>query len=370
MSENFIDNKLLSRRDFLKKSGKVALAVSGGLTLDALLSNCATVSITESREDVANIKWDANPAIHVPKDGCYAGWHGDIVPPRLGAYRNKIWNNLTPKSEEDKIGRYERDYNQTPATHSFSERHVGKDGIFPSAVCEGAHNKGVIPLIRFYFFQNFNKVAKGGYDEQLVRFAQGVEKFGKPFFFTPYPEANIGGAYKHVHPWAGGNGREFRKAWKHMHNIFDGEGANQYAVWGLHLLGFGDRQSFNKFNIEDEFIDWVGFTIYNFHSESFGSLINEGYWWGKRNYPEKPMALWELGTSDTSGQGRWIKNAYNTIKKLPRIKLAVYAEYQFWDTRDSTFISQDSAPIYQKVISDPYFINGGPKLKQILSHTK
>jgi hypothetical protein len=39
--------KLLSeeidRREFLETSGKAALAVGGGLTLDALLSSCATI---------------------------------------------------------------------------------------------------------------------------------------------------------------------------------------------------------------------------------------------------------------------------------------------------------------------------------------
>jgi hypothetical protein len=72
----FTDERLmknLSRRDFLKKTGQAALAIGGGLTLEALLISCATAPIFESAEDVANIKWDANPAIPVPKYGCYIG---------------------------------------------------------------------------------------------------------------------------------------------------------------------------------------------------------------------------------------------------------------------------------------------------------
>ena len=129
--------------------------------------------------------------------------------------------------------------------------------------------------------------------------------------------------------------------------------------------------------MEDNLVDWVGFTVYNLEREtgknrSFGNVLGGNYWWAKTKYPTKPIALWELGTSDTSSQGRWIKNAYKDIKKLPRIKLVVYAEYSSFGggTPDSTMISDKAKPYYKEAISDPYFINGGSKLKQILSHTK
>ena len=39
--------KMIGRRDFLKKSGRAALAVGGGLTFNALLSSCATIRFKE-----------------------------------------------------------------------------------------------------------------------------------------------------------------------------------------------------------------------------------------------------------------------------------------------------------------------------------
>ena len=343
----------LTRREFIKVTG---LATAGIV----LGQGCATVGF-ESKEDIANIKWDANPAIPVPKDGCYAGWHYDIVYP---TYDASVLEKQGSSAEESVLDYYIRTFGVAPAVHSFSDRII-KGSYFPEGVCEVADSKGVIPLIRYYFKPDFENVAKGNYDKMLRKFAQGAKEFGKPFFFVPYPEVNISGAWKHVHPWAGGNGREFKKAWKHMHNILDGEGANDYAIWGLHLLGQGDKQSFNKFKIEDKYIDWMGFTTYNLESfhpgycDPFSSIIQEGYWWAKHNYPTKPIALWELGTSDTSGQGRWIKNAYKDIKKLPRIKLVVYAEYDFGppaERTDCTKISDRATQAYKKAISDPYFI--------------
>jgi len=363
-------DNVLTRRDFLKKTGQAALAISGGLTLEALLDGCAGAPIFESPEDVANIKWDANPAIPVPKNGCYAGWHLDIIGPVHGQARPKYWRKVassSKKAEHDLEKYHGEPYGKLPAVYSFSDRLVGRDeGFFPKGIFDGSFNKGVIPLVRYYFFEDFENVARGKYDKTLKNFAQGAKEFGKPFFLVPYPEVNISGAYKNVHPWAGGNGKQFRKAWTHMHDVFEGEGANEYAVWGLHLLGSGDKQPFSWFDLDDKYLDWVGFTIYNFGqtgwvSRSFDTRIQEGYWWVKQNHPTKPIALWEFAAEQTSGKGqsRWIKNAYNSIKKMPRIKLVVYAEYGGHGgagAHNSLMLDEKSKPYYKEAISDPYFI--------------
>lgn len=366
-----------SRRTFLKVTTEsVALTLAGFLygfsPKEADAMGCAH-GLIETPEAVANIKWDANPAIPVPKDGCYAGWHRDI-PTDIKYISPTAYPDMYPRlnksamdDEKALLSSYRADYGKGPAAHSFSDRQI-TDVWFPKGICEVAHNNGVIPLIRYYFFDQFERVARGEYDKYLIKFAQGAVEFGKPFFFVPYPEVNISGRYKNVHPWAGGSGKKFRKAWMHMHDIFDGEGANDYAVWGLHLLGFGDKQPFSRFDLDDKYLDWVGFTIYNLERQSgyfhsFSEQIGKPYWWAKSKHPTKPMALLELGTSDTSGQGRWIKNAYKDIKKLPRIKLAVYAEYGCFggSTPESTMISNSAKPDYKKAISDHYFI-GSKKL--------
>lgn len=354
-----------SRRRFLKvTTGSVALALAG-LTYgfspkEAEAMGCAH-GLIETREDVAKIKWDANPAIPIP-DGCYTGWHSDIFSITIGPLRH-LFKKIGAPEEEKLISSYEEDYGRGPAVHSFSDRNVGED-FFPTQICEGAYNKGVIPLIRYYFVSNFEKVAKGNYDKMLRKFAQGAKEFGKPFFFVPYPEVNIDSRFKHVHPWAGSGGKGFKEAWARMHNIFEKIGANEYAVWGLHLIGIDAGQSFSKFALDKNLFDWIGFTEYNLERQSGGldrSLrellgLQNDYWLAQTKYPEKPIAFWEFGTSDTSTQGRWIKNSYKTIKKLPRIKLVVYAEYPIFSPYDSTVISDKANPIYREVISDPHFI--------------
>jgi len=355
MSLDKLFSKEIDRRDFLKKSGQAALAVSGGLTVDALLSSCATVGF-ESREDVVNIKWDANPAIPVPTDGCYAGWYADVCGVQFGIYGELFKKRVGAPEEERLISFYEKFYGQGPAVHSFADRAIRGD-FFPKSICEGAYNKGVIPLIRYYFTSDFEGVAKGKYDGELRKFAQEATEFGKPFFFVPYPEVNIPASHKHVHAWGGDSGEWFEPAWAHMRKIFDEIGANENAVWGLHLIADVPK---DRFKLDPTLIDWVGFTTYNLERElgwrSFRTALADGYWWARHNYQTKPIALWEFGSSKRR-QGKWIKQAYQDIKKLPRIKLVVYCEYPVAGQKgDNIMISEKSRPIFKEIISDPYFI--------------
>ena len=225
-----------TRRQFIK----ITDLATAGIVLG---QGCATIGF-ESKEDIANIKWDANLAIPVPKEGCYAGWHRDI-PTDLKYISPIAFPNMYPKlnksamdDEKTLISSYKADYRKGPAAHSFSDRQIG-GAWFPDGICDVAHKQGVIPLIRYYFFDDFKRVAKGHYDKYLIRFAQSAKEWGKLFFFVPYPEVNIDHRYKHVHPWAGSGGKGFKEAWARMHNIFDNEGANEYAIWGLHLIGTG-----------------------------------------------------------------------------------------------------------------------------------
>jgi len=353
-------NANLNRRDFLKKTGQLALAVGGGLTLSSLLNGCATVGF-ESREDIANIKWDANPAIPVPKDGCYLGWHYDIVP---FSYGPEYLSTYGPSQEESILEFHSRTYGKQVAAHSFSDKIIGKSGYFPIDICKVMSKQGVIPIIRWHpHTPDFRRVVQGEHDDILKEFSEGAAAYQEPFFFVPFPEVNIGSNWSDVHSYAKSYGAGFQEAWRRMHEIFSAAGANKNTVWGLHLLGFGDKKSYKKYDIDDQYVDWIGFTVYNFDRQhlyhSFSERMNEGYLWSRRNHPTKPISVWEMGSSNTSRQGRWIKNAYKTIKNMPRIKLAVYAEYNFGPQQnpyDSTKITGKADLTYKEAISDPYFI--------------
>jgi len=149
-----------------------------------------------------------------------------------------------------------------------------------------------------------------------------------------------------------------------MHNIMEGEGANENAVWMLHLLPYRSHQNVNKFMIDPELMDWIGFTVYTLtkwgqKDRGLAEQVRGPYNWAKRNYPTKPESLLEIGRSNTWGQGSFIKGAYKSIERMDRFKLAVYYEHRFTKKGrefDNTHISKKYEPVYAEAISSPHFI--------------
>ena len=348
-------NVTLTRREFIKEAGSATFAVAGFYTLWNTLTGSAEASAFESVEDIANIDWDTNPAIQVPNYGCYAGWHGQIS----GGYRFESQETI-----DKKVIFYEQNSGKLPAIWSFMRLGLRTD-FFPTNVCEAMKNRGIVPQIRHYFSPMWKEVAAAKHDKMIQGFALNAKKFGSPFILIPYPEANS--SHKKRHPYAGGNGKDFYKAYKHIRQIFRDVGANN-AVFGLHLNPYPQHQEINSFMLDPVDFDWIGFSAYNHeswgHDNSLMDLSLYWYTWAKNNYPKKPIALFELGSSDTSSQGKWIADAYGRIKKeLPRIKLVEWAEVGFGhlegEKDDSTYFNDVGSIAYRKVLSDPYFI-GGP----------
>lgn len=162
-------------------------------------------------------------------------------------------------------------------------------------------------------------------------------------------------------------------AWTHLHEIFKSAGANQYAVWGLHVLPLGSQQSLDAFKIDPNLFDWVGFAMYTLKcsfQENFLLNVTDAYEWAELNYPSKPAAIVEMGRVDTNGQSKWITNAYKIIKRLPRIKMAIYSEYEsagFGAGCGGTLISEKAKAKYKEALADPYFIKGGQLVKEMLN---
>ena len=228
-------------------------------------------------------------------------------------------------------------------------------------------------MIRFFPTYDFVGLARGKLDDELKRFAISIIQFGKPIFFVPWPMVNRvyspkGTIYSkdRTDPVA------VKAAWTHLHEIFKSAGANQYAVWGLHVLPLGSQQSLNAFKLDPNQFDWVGFAMYtlkDWGQENFLLNLTDAYEWAELNYPGKPVAIFEMGRVDTDGQGRWITNAYKIIKRFPRIKMAIYSEYEsagFGRSCGGTLISEKAKAKYKEAVADPYFIKGGRQVKEIL----
>jgi hypothetical protein len=345
---------MISRRDFLKKSSQTALAIGGALALDTLLSGCASIGFKEVRQDVINQKWEANPIIPIPKDGCYVGGHrvglSSTVVEIYGSHIGKI-----PAFWDFTVGYYA----------AANER-------FPKEWSENLIDRGVIPELNYAItpFTSFEEIAKGRHDGVITRFAERAADFGKPYVFIPFKEANIRAGI--FWDYGGGSAKWFKKMWRHMHEIFDKAGANTNTIWAINYLGtysHAARKWLESFYPGDDVVDWIGFTVknrldYGYPYKSFRYLFFPDYAWARRNHPTKPLAVFEIGQSSNPSQHKWIRKAYEDIKeKFPAVKMVQWWEdvLRLGGMADNEHFSSrlESIEAMQEVHNDPYFI-GAP----------
>ena len=228
------------------------------------------------------------------------------------------------------------------------------------------YDKGIIPLISYDSILDWSAVVRGNYDSAIEDFASGAVQFAKPFFLTPWPECNREAHANGMPPPGREKGTDFIIAWLHMHDIFRRAGANKYAIWGFHLAAYVDQIKIFGWDLADEFFDWIGFSIFNSvratgKNYSLKTLFDHSYEWAEKYHPNKPVALFGMGTSKIDSQANWIKNAYSSIvKRYPRVKLAVYSIEEWSQGDESEIDSSDLNPeakeAMQEVMSDPYFI--------------
>jgi len=356
-------NRPITRRKFMGDMCKGAAITSAtALSLKTIIisTGCSYLrTVTETTEEVDE-QIESHPAFPTPKNGCYLGWHHSL-------------HTLDDADGEIRLlNRYYKTFDQYPVVHGFSDRGIN-GSWFPRGIIEGAHNTGVIPLIRFYPFFDWERISKGEFDDNLESFAKEALKTQKSFFFTPFPEA---GQTSGSHPWQRWNSKYFKDAWNRMFTKFEGWGVNEFAIWGLHLLENRPEYKIKprkNFWVPHEQVHWVGVSTWGKQdrgSKSFRTLVSRDYAQMRKKYPTKPFAVWEAGNRHIitgSGEsygyvraGKWLAKAAEEIKKRPSIKLVV--PYDFHTGRRKlgmNILMKETAEYYQKIVDDPYFISSG-----------
>jgi hypothetical protein len=333
---------MFSRRDFLKKTGQAALAISGGLTLDALTKGCATVEF----EEEAHVIYPPliGHKVQPPKSGCYIGYHAV----RVSYYEFRI--EIRPKI----IG--------APWSAGYSN-------YFPRLAVGDIASRGSIPFvfrhpnwdIQKYGFKNL--AGNKEFGESIKTYAKDVVDFGKPMFFSTMHEMNDSSK---IRPWKGKSAKDVKKLWRHMWQIFEDNGANELATWvwsvnPSEIYYPGTMRNPEWFYPGDQYVDWIGLSVSSDarHPNASGplsSLTGRTYTHMRTNHPEKPIMMSELSRTNTESQGEWLKDAYQTIKSWPGMKAV-----NLWDARNPVAghdhqLSLEGMEALKEVFEDPYFI--------------
>jgi len=357
--------KTMTRRKLLK-AGVGFAAVASGLQM---IGGCAT---TEKPKGIT-VVYPPLPynKIQPPHEGCLVGFFKEpeaflkakdssfVLRRRPIIEVNQVDNDITyienalsAKPSLFIIGKLL--YSEFPMTQAIA---VAKRGIVPYVHSDIGPFDSTTPIPVL----SPKEIAHGQHDGSIKKFAQGALEFGKKyggFFFSTMVDMN-GGWFS----W--GKNSSFIPSWRHIWQIFDNQGANQYAtwVWVPYCPEASQQHADNPelYYPGDKYVDWIGLNAFSVAGHPkvdymLNVLMRETYRQLFKKHPQKPFMIpWFARTNDFY-QSRWLINAYSSIKtSFPAIKAAMYSDKTSSHSGDHT-LNPKSWQTLKEIFKDPYWI--------------
>jgi hypothetical protein len=230
------------------------------------------------------------------------------------------------------VKRFERAIGRRVA---IDNRFYGWTQRFPTSLERRDVAAGRIPMITWKA-PRLGAILDGSQDSVILARARAVRKFGAPLFIRWAWEMNGDWA-----EWAGVNNQtpgthdgaqRYVAAWRHVHDLFARVGATNVSwVWAPNAQSV-PRASWNSiaaYYPGDAYVDWVGFSAYNWGSSrqwsrwsSFRSLVSRMYaQWSSR----KPLMVAETSSVGSGARkARWLTAAAGALEhSFPRLKAVV-----------------------------------------------
>ena len=342
----------MNRRGFLKAGVGLAVVVSS----IEMIAGCATTKTPQ----VTPLVYSPLPyhKIQPPKEGCLIGFFEAPDPSFYSASNVEIGITYIEKAISTKPSLYSlvwpRLCSDFPIQHAME---VSKRKIIPyvyaalDSIQSSVGSSGVSP----------KEIAQGKFDGYIKKYAQGAVEFGREyggFLFTTMDEMN-GNWFS----W--GKNSNFIPAWRHLWQLFEDEGVNQYATWvwapycteGVPNVADDPELYYPG----DKYVDWVGLNAYSVATNpkmdyAFDMLIRETYRRLLKKHAQKPFMISSFGRTNEYYQYRWLNNAYSSIKdSFPAIKAVIYHDNVWWGTGDHTLNSK-SWQTLKEIFKDPYWL--------------
>ncbi len=278
-----------------------------------------------------------------------------LLPPKRGAYLGVYEPAVAFAS---RYGISTRRYGSTRLRilHRF-QQWWGKDRYLSLDWANEVTAKGAVPMITWEPWRKpknsvtqgtqhpglLDDIANGKYDRFLNRWGRDAARLRHPLIIRFMHEMN--GSW---YPWqANGNGNtpaDYKRAFRHVHRIFDAHGATNVSwVFSTDTLAGGQPTSLaemKRYYPGNQYVDWVGLSGFNWGPESpwttergfrdtFAPSVDqiEGF--------HKPVMLSEIGSSiHSDDQAAWLRTALSDIRRMPAVKAVVWFDA---DTPDANF---------------------------------
>ncbi len=265
---------------------------------------------------------------------------------------------------------------------------------FPGKAVKEIRGCGAIPFIRLMARSSFaygpdpvytlQGIIEGKFDRQLRAWAKEAKEYGGPLLAEFGVEMN-GDWFPWSGYWNGAGESEgygepdfpdgperFRDAYRHIIDIFRQEGAEN-ITWFFHVnwdsVPDEEWNRIDNYYPGDEYIDWVGVSVYGPLEPSMRDMWNElsfrrgfmrFYNQVKKFAPSKPIAVEEFGVIEDPRKPSWIRSAFEFIKQFHGIK-AISWWQERWENEDGSFSdlrinsSQASLREYRTQVKSPLF---------------
>ncbi|WP_166871658.1 glycoside hydrolase family 26 protein [Salinibacterium sp. ZJ450] len=177
------------------------------------------------------------------------------------------------------------------------------------------------------------RILDGAFDEYLHQYARDVVATGLPLGIRLNHEMN--GVW---YPWSemdskgnpinGNRPGDYAKVWKHVHDIFEAEGANDLVIW-IWAPNRVDNVPASHKTPEylaslypgDEYVDWIGLSGYLRPAYKSDFKPTFDYTFGAslaavRQVADKPILLAEVGASEVGGyKPKWITSFFESLAR-------------------------------------------------------
>ena len=172
-----------------------------------------------------------------------------------------------------------------------------------------------------------SKILDGDFDSYVTKYAKDIVKTGLPMGIRLNHEMN-GNWY----PWSEGvNGNQkgdYVKVWRHVHDIFEKQGANKLVIWIwapniINNLGSSSKTYEHTAALYpgDDYVDWVGVSAYLRPTYRADNDFSFAYTFDAtlaqlRKVSDKPIFLAEIGASEIGGhKATWITSLFEALEK-------------------------------------------------------
>jgi mannan endo-1,4-beta-mannosidase len=354
------------------------------VALAALLTVVACGPATHSQPPIT-IDKDRGSWVPVPGASVAPALAGVVAPPASGAYIG-IYQPPAP-FDIASLDAYRALSNKPPAIVMWYQpwTKAGPRDFDPAAAV-AVFQRGAVPMVTWEPWDpgtdanalkapanqpayRLANIINGSFDSYIRSFAKDVKSVRGPVMIRLMHEMN-GNWY----PWSGtANGNtpsQFVAAWRHVHDIFEQQGATNVTwVWSVNheSVPHSAANSYAAYYPGDKYVDWVSISGFNWGTSTPGNSWHALDFWYKKpmaylTRTGKPIIVSEFASVENGGdKAAWITDAYTRFRvEYPAVKAVVYYNKREWqrnsiqDWRINT--SQKSSDAYRAAVASPYYL--------------